>query len=35
VLEEAVKDGRWQQAWAATAGKVATGQATPPPVDRY
>jgi glutamate transport system substrate-binding protein len=35
VLEEAAKDGRWQQAWAATAGKVATGQATPPPVDRY
>jgi glutamate transport system substrate-binding protein len=35
VLEKAVQDGRWQQAWAATAGKVATGQATPPPVDRY
>jgi glutamate transport system substrate-binding protein len=35
VLEGAVQDGRWQQAWAATAGKVATGQATPPPVDRY
>jgi glutamate transport system substrate-binding protein len=34
-LEKAVQDGRWQQAWAATAGKVATGQATPPPVDRY
>jgi glutamate transport system substrate-binding protein len=35
VLEQAVQDGRWQQAWAATAGKVATGAATPPPVDRY
>jgi glutamate transport system substrate-binding protein len=35
VLEKAVQDGRWQQAWAATAGKVATGQATPPTVDRY
>jgi glutamate transport system substrate-binding protein len=35
VLEKTVQDGRWQQAWAATAGKVATGQATPPPVDRY
>jgi glutamate transport system substrate-binding protein len=35
VLEGAVKDGLWQKAWAATAGKVATGQATPPPVDRY
>jgi glutamate transport system substrate-binding protein len=35
VLEQAVQDGRWQQAWAATAGKVATGSATPPPVDRY
>jgi glutamate transport system substrate-binding protein len=35
VLEKTYQDGRWQQAWAATAGKVATGQATPPPVDRY
>jgi len=35
VLEKTYQDGRWQQAWAATAGKVATGQATPPAVDRY
>jgi glutamate transport system substrate-binding protein len=35
VLEKTYQDGRWQQAWAATAGKVATGQAAPPPVDRY
>jgi len=35
VLDKTYQDGRWQQAWAATAGKVATGQATPPPVDRY
>jgi glutamate transport system substrate-binding protein len=35
VLEKAVQDGRWQKAWEATAGKVATGQATPPQVDRY
>jgi glutamate transport system substrate-binding protein len=35
VLEKAVQDGRWKQAWDATAGKVATEEATPPPVDRY
>jgi glutamate transport system substrate-binding protein len=35
VLEKTYQDGRWQKAWEATAGKVATGQATPPPVDRY
>jgi glutamate transport system substrate-binding protein len=35
VLEKTYQDGRWQKAWAATAGKVATGQATPPQVDRY
>jgi glutamate transport system substrate-binding protein len=35
VLEESYQDGRWQQAWEATAGKVATEKATPPPVDRY
>jgi glutamate transport system substrate-binding protein len=35
VLEKTYKDGRWQKAWEATAGKVATEQATPPQVDRY
>jgi glutamate transport system substrate-binding protein len=35
VLEKTYQDGRWQKAWEATAGKVATGQATPPQVDRY
>ena len=35
VLEKAVQDGRWKQAWDATAGKVATEEATPPTVDRY
>jgi glutamate transport system substrate-binding protein len=35
VLEETYQDGRWKQAWDATAGKVATEEATPPPVDRY
>jgi glutamate transport system substrate-binding protein len=35
VLDKTYQDGRWQQAWDATAGKVATGQAAPPPVDRY
>jgi glutamate transport system substrate-binding protein len=34
-LEKAEKDGRWKQAWDATAGKVAKEQPTPPPVDRY
>jgi glutamate transport system substrate-binding protein len=35
LLEKTYQDGRWQQAWDATAGKVATQAATPPPVDRY
>ncbi|MBN2871932.1 MAG: glutamate ABC transporter substrate-binding protein [Halothiobacillaceae bacterium] len=35
VLEKTYQDGRWQQAWDATAGKVATEEATPPTVDRY
>jgi glutamate transport system substrate-binding protein len=35
VLERTYQDGRWQKAWEATAGKVATEQGTPPPVDRY
>lgn len=35
VLEKAYQDGRWKQAWDATAGKVATEEATPPTVDRY
>jgi glutamate transport system substrate-binding protein len=35
VLEKAEQDGRWKQAWSATAGKVATEQPSPPPVDRY
>ncbi|HZD72404.1 MAG TPA: transporter substrate-binding domain-containing protein, partial [Actinomycetota bacterium] len=34
-LEAAVADGRWMQAWQATAGKVATEQPSAPPVDRY
>ena len=35
VLDKIEKDGRWQQAWDATAGKVATAKPTPPPIDRY
>jgi glutamate transport system substrate-binding protein len=35
VLDKAKQDGRWKQAWDATAGKVATQEATQPPVDRY
>ena len=35
VLTKAEQDGRWRQAWDATAGKVAKEQPTPPPVDRY
>jgi glutamate transport system substrate-binding protein len=35
VLDKIKSDGRWQQAWDATAGKVATQQATQPAVDRY
>jgi glutamate transport system substrate-binding protein len=35
VLDKTYQDGRWQQAWDATAGKVATEQASPPQVDRY
>ena len=34
-LEAAKADGRWMQAWQATAGKVATEQPSPPAVDRY
>ena len=35
VLEKARQDGRWMQAWEATAGKVATDSPTQPAVDRY
>jgi glutamate transport system substrate-binding protein len=35
VLDKAKSDGRWKQAWDATAGKVATQEATQPAVDRY
>ncbi len=35
VLEKAYQDGRWAAAFAATAGKVATGTPVPPPVNRY
>jgi glutamate transport system substrate-binding protein len=35
VLDKAKGDGRWKQAWDATAGKVAPQEATQPPVDRY
>jgi glutamate transport system substrate-binding protein len=35
VLDKAKQDGRWKQAWDSTAGKVATQEATQPPVDRY
>jgi glutamate transport system substrate-binding protein len=35
VLEKAFQDGRWKQAWDATAGKVAKEAPTPPEVDRY
>jgi glutamate transport system substrate-binding protein len=35
VLDKAKSDGRWKQAWDATAGKVATQDATQPAVDRY
>jgi glutamate transport system substrate-binding protein len=35
VLEKAFTDGRWKQAWDATAGKVAKEAPTPPQVDRY
>jgi glutamate transport system substrate-binding protein len=34
-LEKAFQDGRWKQAWDATAGKVAKEAPTPPEVDRY
>jgi glutamate transport system substrate-binding protein len=34
-LQKAVQDGRWQAAWDATAGKVATEKPTPPTIDRY
>jgi glutamate transport system substrate-binding protein len=34
-LEKIEQDGRWLQVWDATAGKVATEQPTPPPIDRY
>jgi glutamate transport system substrate-binding protein len=35
VLEKAKADGRWMQAWEATAGTVATENPSPPAVDRY
>ena len=35
VLDKAYQDGRWKQAWDATAGKVATEEPSPPSVDRY
>src|SRR6266540_1149917 len=35
VLAKIEQDGRWMQAWSATAGKVAPGQPTPPAIDRY
>jgi glutamate transport system substrate-binding protein len=35
VLDKSKSDGRWKQAWDATAGKVATQEATQPAVDRY
>jgi glutamate transport system substrate-binding protein len=34
-LDKAKADGRWLQAWKATAGKVATEEPTQPDVDRY
>jgi glutamate transport system substrate-binding protein len=34
-LEKLQQDGRWQTAWDATAGKVATDKPTPPAIDRY
>jgi glutamate transport system substrate-binding protein len=34
-LEKTYQDGRWKQAWDATAGKVATEEPSPPSVDRY
>ena len=34
-LEKIQQDGRWLQAWQATAGKVATDTPTPPTIDRY
>jgi glutamate transport system substrate-binding protein len=34
-LAKAEQDGRWLQAWQATAGKVAPDQPTPPQIDRY
>jgi glutamate transport system substrate-binding protein len=35
VLDKTKQDGRWMQAWNATAGKVATDQPVQPAVDRY
>jgi glutamate transport system substrate-binding protein len=34
-LEKIQQDGRWQAAWDATAGKVATEKPTAPAIDRY
>ena len=34
-LDKLYQDGRWQAAWDATAGKVATETPTPPTIDRY
>ena len=35
VLEKTYKDGRWQRAWQATAGKYDTAPVTPPTLNRY
>jgi glutamate transport system substrate-binding protein len=35
VLEESYEDGRWAEAWEATAGAVTDETPEPPPVDRY
>jgi glutamate transport system substrate-binding protein len=35
VLAKIEQDGRWMQAWSSTAGKVAEGQPSPPPINRY
>ena len=35
VLDKAEKDGRWKQAWDATAGKFAEEEPTAPTIDRY
>jgi glutamate transport system substrate-binding protein len=35
VLEKTYRDGRWQKAWRATAGKYDTAPVTPPALNRY